>query len=428
MSIYKYKIITLGCRVNQYESRAIAERLEEMGMSESETFKDCDLYVINTCAVTSESTRKSRQMIRRAAMLSNDPVVAVTGCWSELEPQKAAELGPADLIVGCGDKTFLCDKALELLKSRENNLSPIVDLHPLNVYDEYVHVKPAGVREFLKIEDGCNGKCSYCIISKARGRVRSRDPENAVSEAAALAGNGAKEIVLTGIELSGYQYDLASLIDKIAKIPQIERIRMGSLDPAFLTHGFIDRISKIEKVMPHFHLSVQSGCSRTLNAMRRKYKADLLYDVINDLRGSIPRIMLSCDLIVGFPGETESDLEKTIDFINYAKFIHAHIFPFSPRPGTEAASMPGQLTKSVKEERLKRIKKIQDGITSEILASVISEGDPLPVLVEGFEKGLIKGHSDNFIPVSAEGNPDDVNKTLSITPLSQNGDGLFGIK
>ncbi len=418
MNIYTFHIITLGCRVNQYESRAIAEGLCDRGLIESASPNGCDLYIINTCTVTAESSRKSRQMIRRAASYNKDAVIIVAGCYSEIDPEEAKSLGCANLIIGNGNKTLICERAIELLEKHDSERKNEITLSPKNEYDQYTISTPEKARTYLKIEDGCNGKCAYCIIPKARGPVRSKLPDLAIKEARSLAEGGAKEIVLTGIEISGYQYDLISLLESISDIEQIERIRLGSLEPSMLKEEFVARMSMINKMMPHFHLSIQSGCSATLAAMRRKYNAEMVLTAIERLRKYFPGVMLTADLIVGFPGETEEDFIKTLEFLKKARFLHVHIFPYSIRPGTEAATMPGQIPKHEKDRRLRITSSLQDEIAASLLNTVIKENKPIPVLFESEHEGILFGHSDNFIEVKAPGAPDLISKIGYVTPVS----------
>ena len=424
INIYTFNIITLGCRVNQYESRSIAEKLVSLGFEEKQRPDGCDLCIINTCAVTAEASRKSRQMIRRAAANGSDPVVIAVGCWTQIEPEKAAELGCADLVCGVGDKQKICETALDLLKNRSKKT--LTELSPVDVYDRYDHTKPESIREFLKIEDGCDGKCAYCVIPKARGPVRSRDPEEAFEEARTLCKNGAKELVVTGIEISGYQLGLTDLLKRIDGIEELERIRLGSLDPFMMNEEFVSGLASIPKIAPHFHLSIQSGCSRTLAAMRRRYNAGRAMEAVERIRKHFPRAMLTCDLIVGFPGETDEDHTETMRFMEKARFLHAHIFPYSPRPGTEAAGMPGQLSGHVKEKRLHEVEDLQKAVSFDLLNEVINKREPLPVLIEKHEKGYVFGHSDNFIEVKAKSDEDLTGRTVFALPSSAEGEGLCG--
>ena len=416
-NIYTFHITTLGCRVNQYESRAIAEGLVARGLIESQSPNNCDLYIINTCTVTAESSRKSRQMIRRAASHKKDAVVIVAGCYSEISTYEVASLECADLIIGTGDKTSVCDKAIDLLSKREEKNKTEISISAKDKYDQYTISTPEKARTYLKIEDGCNGKCAYCIIPKARGPVRSKQPEIAVDEAKKLAAGGAKEIVLTGIEISGYQYDLIDLIKNISEIPEIERIRLGSLEPSMLKEELVRALASIDKLMPHFHLSIQSGCSRTLAAMRRKYNAQMAFEAIERIRRYFPSVMLTADLIVGFPGETEADFLETLEFLRKSQFLHVHIFPYSIRPDTEAASMKEQLSKPEKDARLRRASTLQDEIVSNILSVIVEKGDPIPVLIESENDGVLSGHSDNFIEVEAIGDSSYVSQIVNVLPI-----------
>ena len=418
INIHKFHIITLGCRVNQYESSAISEGLLQRGLIEAETPEDCDLYIINTCAVTGESSRKSRQMIRRAASYNKDAVIIVIGCYSDVSPDEVDALGCADLIIGTANKTAVCDQAVELLNSKKSERIHKTIIYPKDDYDQYTVKASEKARAYLKIEDGCNGKCAYCIISKARGPVRSKLPDLAYEEAFTLASNGVKEIILTGIEISGYQYDLISLMTRISEIPGVERIRLGSLDPSMLTEETIKKLSKIKKLMPHFHLSIQSGCSRVLALMRRKYNAEIALKAIKSLKAHFKNLMLTADLIVGFPGETEEDFLETIEFLKKAEFLHVHIFPYSIRPNTEAAGMKGQLPKSVKDERLQKALALQNEIAASLLGFVIKEQNPISVLFESECDGILTGHSENFIEVKAKGNTALISEIASVMPVS----------
>lgn len=424
INIQKFHIITLGCRVNQYESKAISEGLSERGMVESDSPENCDLYIINTCTVTAESSRKSRQMIRRASGFNKDAVIIVVGCYSEIATDDVESLGCADLIIGTADKTSVCDKAIKLLNTKKDDRISQTVISSKDKYDQYSIKSCEKARAYLKIEDGCNGKCAYCIIPKARGPVRSKLPEIAIKEAENLAATGVKEIILTGIEISGYQYDLIDLINKISDIPGIERIRLGSLDPSMLKEDTVNNLAKIKKLMPHFHLSIQSGCSRILALMRRKYNAEMALSVINRLRENFNNLMLTADLIVGFPGETDSDFLETIDFLKKAEFLHVHIFPYSIRPDTEAATMKGQLSKSIKDKRLQTALNLQKEIASSLLDAIVAKRSLIPVLFESESNGILTGHSDNFIEVKASGTSEHISQISMLTPTSHT-DGIL---
>ena len=398
----------------------------EKGLVESNSPEGCDLYIINTCTVTAESSRKSRQMIRRAASFNKNAVIIVAGCYSDIAPNEVEALDCVDLIIGTANKTAVCDRAIELLNEKKSERICKTVIYPKDQYDQYVVKSSEKARAYLKIEDGCNGKCAYCVISKARGPVRSKLPDIAYEEACNLANGGVKEIILTGIEISGYQYDLLALIERISQISAIERIRLGSLDPSMLTEETVAKLAKIPKLMPHFHLSIQSGCSRILALMRRKYNADTALRAINALKACFTDVMLTADLIVGFPGETEEDFGDTVEFLKKAGFLHVHIFPYSVRPDTEAALMKNHLPKAEKDRRLQIALRLQNDVASSLLDSIIEKQKPLPVLFESYENGILTGHSDNFIEVTAKGDRSLISEIRLVSPLSHSNGILEG--
>ena len=260
-----FGIYTLGCRVNQYESRVIAEKLTEKGFNEAPFSSVCDIYIINSCAVTAESVRKSRQVIRRAKKMNSDAKVIVTGCFAQISPDEVDSLGDADYVVGNKHKLY------DVLSSVYNNNSRVtVEAFENADYENYSLTKPTRAREYIKIQDGCEGKCAYCVIPRARGPIRSKPRDSVIAEVKHLAANGVKEIILTGIEIASYEHDLASLLTEIDSIDGIERISLGSLEPTLITEDFAKKLSEIKKLTPHFHISVQSGCTTVLNRKRRK--------------------------------------------------------------------------------------------------------------------------------------------------------------
>ena len=408
---YTVSILTLGCRVNQYESDSFSEELARHGVTIVPFGEKCDLAVVNTCTVTAESDRKSRQMIRRAAQ--NAKKVAVTGCFAQISPDDACALSNVVFVRGNGGKASLPKKILDLLvdsyAGETNAVLPPDDRSAV----EMTVVTPMRTRSYVKIEDGCNNRCSYCIISTARGPVRSTAPQTVLAEITALAENGCREVILTGIETAAYGLDfesrqpygyaLASLIADVAEIDGIERIGLGSLDPTVLTPHFLEIVSAIPKLLPHFHLSIQSGCSRTLAKMRRKYNRDMALDAIHRLKDAIPDVTLSADVIVGFPGETEEDFADTVSFCEDARFMHLHIFPYSKRAGTEAAVMPDQVAENVKKDRLSRLEAVGKRIKNELLDDYVAahRENPVYLLVEKYADE-VTGHSEHFIETVAE--------------------------
>lgn len=401
---YSVAFYTLGCRVNQYETRAVEEAFIAKGFVVGSFDEPCDVYVINTCTVTAESDRKSRQIIRRARKNGGkDALVLAMGCMVEVSPEQAAEIHGLDLAVGNRDKTALADAALKLLVKRRG-LPPedICTEQVCKTQGTYMHVTGSDkVRAFVKIADGCENHCSYCIIPKARGKVRSK-PENEVcEEIAGLVRAGFKEVVLTGIETAAYGKDLpdSDLISLIEKVDAAQnaprRIRMGSLEPTVIKKDCAARLAACPHVCPHFHLSLQSGCDEVLAAMRRKYNTRRFTEVLELLRANIPDVTFTTDIIVGFPGETEEMFRTTENYLRQSRFLFAHIFPYSDRAGTEASERTDKIGEAVKKDRAARLKavmlEVRESVLTDFLESV------RPVLVEKIENGFAVGYTDNYI-------------------------------
>lgn len=403
---------TLGCKVNQYETQALESILLSRGHTLVAPGEGCDAVIINTCAVTAESGRKSRQTIRRLQKLEPDAVVAVCGCFSQVSPEEAEALG-ADLVFGSGDKNKLADELERIAggkaKNRENAAARRVDdPKQRRVFEELPAGSVSGrTRAMLKIQDGCQNFCAYCIIPYARGPVRSLRPERAAAEAARLNDMGYGEIVVTGIEISSYGKDLdggVSLIDAVGAIATAApaaRIRLGSLEPRTVTEEFVRALSRLPNICDHFHLSLQSGCDETLRRMKRRYTTEEFYAAVRLLRDNWPRCGITADLIVGFPGETEEEFQKTLDFIRKCAFSSMHIFPFSARPGTPAASMDGRVEKAVRQERVRRASAAAREMARAFAKSQI--GAVLDVLFEREENGVWVGHAGNYLEVGAPG-------------------------
>lgn len=427
-------LFTLGCKVNQYESRAMTEKLLNLGV-EIRSGGKCDIYIINTCAVTAESDRKARQIIRRCMACNPDAVIAVCGCSSQLNRSRITGMEGVDIVCGSAHKYTAADKAYELALSQKYGSADrhFTDRSPENTFktdDEYdCSMKITGfdrVRAYVKIEDGCNARCAYCIIPHVRGPVRSREPSAVINEIQTLAASGCREVVLTGIETSAYGHGLTGLLQKVDKIEGIERIRLGSMDPAFINKSFTDDIKQMKHFMPHLHISLQSGCSRTLAAMRRRYNAETAYGNLCLLKESIPEMRFSADIIVGFPGETEEDFKETLVFAEKAGFLHIHIFAFSKRPGTEAASMADQIGEEEKKERGARLSLLQLAGKKEMLDSVVREGKKASVLFETFKDGRLFGHAEDFTEYTIEGDRKLHGLICGILPLSHDGNIITG--
>ncbi len=401
-------IYTLGCKVNQYESEAIAEELEAQGCKVISADERCDAYVINTCTVTAESDRKARQFIRRARSHNPEAFILVTGCFSQVSPETIVEIDGVDYISGNTEKLSVADIAIKLMENGKKLSSPMISVSNIEgaQFEKMSITHFDRTRAYVKIEDGCENRCTYCIIPSARGKVRSKAPDDVLREVAELTRNGCREIVLTGIETASYGkdlegVDLADLLCAVDKIEGIGRVRLGSLDPSLITQKFVEKISSLKSLAPHFHLSLQSGSSRILAIMKRKYNADRAMHAIELLRKAMPSVQFTTDVIVGFPGESDEDFEETLEFARKARFLQIHVFPYSKRKGTLAAEMPDQLPKQVKKDRLARLSALESEIRNEILDEEIRREPIRDILFETHENGIATGHTDNFLEVVA---------------------------
>lgn len=426
-------IYTLGCKVNQYESEAIAEALEENGIKILSPSEICDAYIINTCTVTAESDRKARQFIRRAISKNPNAYIAVTGCFAQTSHEEIAKINGVDLICGNTDKLEVAKYIIDFFNTSIKKSNPTVlvkDIQNAQFEDMSIH-KFERTRAYVKIEDGCENRCAYCIIPSARGKVRSKAPNKLIAEVEALVKNGCKEVVLTGIETASYGKDLegitlADILCKVDKIKGLERIRLGSLDPSLIKPEFVEKISKLTSLAPHFHLSLQSGSSRILALMRRKYNAEMAMNAIKLLKNSIPNVSFTTDVIVGFPQETEADLLETADFIRKAEFLTVHLFSYSNRKGTEASKMKGQLNSEEKNRRLHILEKTAKETKKDFISKQISNCPIKKVLFETFDGISAHGHTDNFIEVSVKSEKDLRGLILPVKIENTDGDICFG--
>ena len=402
----KYIIATLGCKVNQYETQAMESILTSRGHSAAQKGQTADAVIINSCAVTAESGRKSRQTMRRLVHDNPGAVLAVCGCYSQLEPDECAALG-AKVIFGAAHRRDFVD-AVEKAVAEDRETRLIDEPFKRRVIEEL----PAGAvsgrtRAMLKIQDGCVNFCTYCIIPYTRGRLRSLPVEKAVEETIRLRDEGFRELVLTGIEIASYGVDLAEkpdLADVICACAQVSgdmRIRLGSLEPTVITEDFCRKLAYTDKLCRHFHLSLQSGCDSTLRRMNRKYDTARFFEAVELLRKHFPGCALTCDLITGFPGESEEEHRSTLEFIRRCAFADMHVFPYSRRPGTPADSMEGQLSRAVKEARAAEASQLGRKMRQDFMLG--SVGQKLSVLFETEENGISTGHSDTYLPVSVKG-------------------------
>ena len=386
-----------------------------------------DIYIINTCSVTNMSDRKSRQMIRRAKEMNSKAFVIVVGCYAEVAKDEIEKIDEVDLVLGNHQKANI-DKYIEAyFDGRDVNDEAIESYF----YDFGSITYTEKTRAVVKVQDGCNNFCTYCIIPYARGRICSRRPESVVDEITKIAREGIKEVVITGIQVSAYgkdfdsDYRLIDLLEEINKIDGIERIRIGSIEPLMITDEFCERVKKLEKMCHHFHLSLQSGCDKTLKEMNRRYTTAEFGEVVRKLRSIYDDVILTTDIIVGFPHETDEDFEHTYDFLKSIKFYKMHIFKYSQRKGTVAAKMKNQVSPEKKEERSKRLLKLSSDNEKDYLNEYV--GKDVKVLFEEQDGEFVKGHTDNYIVVEAKGSEENLNKILTVHVEQSGEEKLVGI-
>ena len=427
----KIAFYTLGCKVNQYETQALEQLVTQRGHSLVPFEEAADAYVINTCTVTAVSDKKSRQVIRRARKAAPDAVIAVCGCYPQTHPDDVEKLG-VDLISGTGDRTGFVD----LLEREWSNRQPITALDDAFSRRTFEPLPAGGLegrtRAMLKMEDGCVNFCSYCIIPYARGRVRSLPLSDCVRQARELESAGYREIVLTGIEISSWGQDLEGKPELIEAIEAIcqglspdTRVRLGSLEPRTITPDFCRRAAALPNLCPHFHLSMQSGCDTVLARMNRKYDSNRYYESVKFLHEVYDRPAITTDLIVGFPGETEEEFQQTLDFIQKCAFSAMHIFPYSKRPGTPAAKLPGQVLNAVKEERAHRAAQIARTMQDAYLDSWV--GETVPVLFEEERDGLWRGHTTRYCEVTVQSAQPLHNQLRQVRLTGRDGGALQGV-
>lgn len=408
----KAALHNLGCKVNAYEVEAMQQLLEEAGYEIVPFEPGADVYVINTCTVTNIADRKSRQMLHKAKKMNPDAIVVATGCYVQTDTEKLDKDEAVDLILGNNQKKNIVE-ALEDYEKEHHKLSRVIKINQTKEYESLAISRTAEhVRAYMKVQDGCNQFCTYCIIPYARGRVRSRDMENVLEEARTLAETGYQEVVLTGIHLSSYgvdfpedkKADLLTLIEAVHKIEGIKRIRLGSLEPGIITEEFVKRLSELPKVCPHFHLSLQSGCDATLERMNRRYRSGEYRERCEILRKYYENPALTTDVIVGFPGETEEDFESSLAFVKEIHFYETHIFPYSRRQGTKAAAMKEQLTEAAKKARSEKMLSVNRERMAEYEKSL--EGKTLEILLEEEceigGKTYYLGHSREYVRTAVE--------------------------
>jgi len=373
----------------------------EKGYEVIEHSKKADIYIINTCTVTNMSDRKSRQMLRRMKEQNENAIVVAVGCYAQVAKEELKKIPEIDLVLGNNEKLKITEHVEDYIEKNENQIEIEDVMHSKEFCDFGDVTFTEKTRAVIKIQDGCDRFCSYCIIPYARGRVRSRKSESIVSEIEKIAKEGIKEVVITGIHIASYgkdfknDYKLIDLLEELNKINGIERIRLGSIEPLLITEEFVNRIKKLEKVCHHFHLSLQSGCDETLKRMNRRYTIEEFKEIVERLRNTYKDVMLTTDIIVGFPGETEKEFEETYNFLKNIKFYKMHIFKYSPRKGTKAAEMENQVNGNIKEERSRKLIELSDENEKEYNNKYI--GKEVEILFEEEKEGLYKGHTQNYI-------------------------------
>ena len=395
---------TLGCKVNQYETNAMMQKMIEAGYEVVDFETKADIYIINTCTVTNMADKKSRQMLRRVKEINPEAILVAVGCYAQVAKEKLEQIPEIDLILGINEKNDI----VKYVEQASKNTYVSDVLHQTEFLDFGDVTYTEKTRAVIKVQDGCNQFCSYCIIPYARGRIRSRKPESVIKEITDVAKEGIKEVVITGIHIASYgkdfntEYRLIDLLEEIQKVDGIQRIRLGSLEPTLITEEFVTRLKKLSKICDHFHLSLQSGCDETLKRMNRKYTTDQFRHVVELLRNAYPEVHLTTDVIVGFPGETEEEFNKTYEFLKEIKFYKMHVFKYSPRSGTVAPKMPNQIDGNIKEERSNKLIELSDENEKEYNQKYI--GKEVEVLLEEREGEYLKGHTTNYMVVKMKTN------------------------
>ena len=431
---------TLGCKVNQYETNAMEQQFIKNNYEIVENTQKADIYVINTCTVTNMAERKSRQMLRRVKEINPSAVLVVCGCYAQVAKNELEQIPEIDIILGINEKNEIVQIVENYIEkmSEQDKKSQKAEIDDVSKQKEFLDFGDVTYTEknraVVKVQDGCNMFCSYCIIPYARGRIRSRKIESVVSEIEKIAKEGIKEVVITGIHVASYGKDfdnentskkirLIDLLEAINKIDGIDRIRLSSLEPTIVDEEFATRLSKLDKICDHFHLSLQSGCDETLKRMNRKYTTQIYRDAVATLRKYYPEASFTTDVIVGFPGETDEEFAKTYEFLKEIDFYRLHVFKYSPRRGTVAEKMPNQIDGNKKEERSDKLIELSNSTENKHNQSYI--GKTVKVLFEEFEDGFFKGHTTNYMMVKVAGEEEQsdkfVNKILDVK-IKENND------
>ena len=425
------KLLSLrfGCKVNQYETNAMIQKFEESGYEIVDFNEISDVYIINTCTVTNMSDRKSRQMLRRAKEINPNSIVVAVGCYVQVAKEDIEKIPEIDFALGTNEKTNIVEYVEKFIK--ENLQIDLDDVMHSKEYKEFGNITyTEKTRAVIKVQDGCDRFCSYCIIPYARGRVRSRNYKEIINEITSIAKKEIKEVVITGIHIASYgkdfeeDYRLINLLEDINKIDGIERIRLGSIEPLLITKEFLERLKKLEKICPQFHLSLQSACDDTLTRMNRRYNIEEFKNITNMIRNTYPNSILTTDIIVGFPGETEEEFNTTLENLKEINFYKMHVFKYSPRKGTKATVMKNQIPGDIKEKRSKILIELSDNNEMKYQKDYI--GKEVKVLFEEEKNGMYIGHTANYIMVKVKSDKCITNKILKVKLLEEQDLELIG--
>ena len=425
----KIAVYTLGCKVNTYESEYVIKEFLKRGYTLTD-FSDnsADIYLINTCTVTNTSDQKSRKMIRQARAKNKDAIVVAMGCFTQIRNNDNQIMDFVDIVIGNKDKSKIVDLTEEYIKNKQK-IAKIEDINEADFDDMEISYFNTRTRALVKIEDGCENFCSYCIIPYVRGKVRSKRPEKVVEEVKKLVSNGYKEIVLTGIHTGHYgsdlkDYDFSDLLLELEKIDGLDRIRISSIEITELNDKFLSVLKKSKKIVNHIHIPLQAGSNHILKLMNRKYDKKYYLDKINKIREIRPDMAFTTDVIVGFPKESEDDFNETIEFVKEISFAGGHVFPYSRRNGTPASQMTGQITKEEKHKRCKELISVFDSLEESYYKKHI--GCTLTIIAETYEDGFLTGHSDNYLKVRFNGSEDLLGKEIKIKINKYENKMLFG--
>ena len=418
---------TLGCKVNQYETEYMRKILNGVGYIDAKSPNEADLIIVNSCTVTAESDRKTRQLVRRYRRLNENAILVLCGCMPQAFPKEAEKL-PIDILLGNVSRSDLLNKLDEFLAKRQKQIEVLPHKKGEDFESCHIETFSERTRAYMKIEDGCDRGCTYCIIPKARGRVRSRALESIEKEAIALSQNGFSEIVLVGINLSSYGKDigktLADAVAAVAKAPGVKRIRLGSLEPDLTDEPLLDRLEKIDKFCPQFHLSLQSGCDETLKRMNRLYSSEEYKKVVENIRKRWKNAGITTDIMVGFVSESEEEFEKSLSFAKEIGFVKAHVFPYSVRVGTAAEKMSGRVDEAIKNARAAKMARVCEESSQRLFKSLC--GEILNVLFETEKDGYLMGYSEGYVPVYVKGERENLHKILGVKAVDTVFDGVLG--